>query len=113
MNKIQNTSQNLKFRFIIKDNRNRQFKPRLKSCTRSSSNQHNQRSHSALRPKKINFAALGIQDRCIKCGQDNHRVRDYRVKHDSLHCTECDKKGHVAKVCISTLIKKSRSNNGR
>uniref|UniRef100_A0A8D8RVU1 CCHC-type domain-containing protein n=1 Tax=Cacopsylla melanoneura TaxID=428564 RepID=A0A8D8RVU1_9HEMI len=67
-------------------------------------------SHSRTSRSKLNYSDLGINDVCVRCGRNNHLSRDCRVNPSKLKCNSCHKKGHVSKVCISTLIKnKQRS----
>lgn len=51
------------------------------------------------------FKTLGMENRCIRCGRDNHKVADCRVDWKQLYCESCKKKGHVSKVCIKSLLK--------
>ncbi|XP_065213324.1 uncharacterized protein K02A2.6-like [Planococcus citri] len=81
------------------------------------SNYHQTRSksNSDYRRKKVNFRELGIDQCCLRCGYDNHLVRDCKHPAEKFKCDLCSKTGHVKKVCISSLIrehhkKKSESN---
>lgn len=68
------------------------------------------RSISRSRPR-VNYKELGIDDLCVRCGRNNHRVNDCKVNISKLKCHSCQKQGHVSKVCISTLIKNKSSNS--
>ena len=64
------------------------------------------RNHSKSR---VNLKELGIGDLCCRCGAKNHKSRECRVR--NLKCKSCNKTGHVASVCITTLIQnKNRLN---
>lgn len=58
---------------------------------------------------RVNFAQLGIDNLCIRCGKDNHKVKQCRTNPKRLKCKSCGKTGHVQQVCLKTLI--STSNN--
>lgn len=57
---------------------------------------------------KIDYVELGIAGLCLRCGKNNHRVKDCRVDRDKIKCSACNKQGHIAKVCISTLLKNTK-----
>lgn len=69
-------------------------------------NKHRNRSSS--QNSRINFKALGIENLCIRCGKSNHKVRDCRTDSKKLSCNLCKKSGHVAKVCIASLLSSSK-----
>lgn len=71
----------------------------------SNSRNNYQRSRSKSR---INYRELGIESLCVRCGRDNHKTSDCRAKVQSLKCSSCNKNGHVAKVCITTLLTKKK-----
>lgn len=58
-------------------------------------------------PQKPDYRALGIENLCIRCGKDNHKISSCRINKLKLKCDSCQKIGHVSRVCISTLIKTS------
>ncbi|KAK9745040.1 hypothetical protein QE152_g7258 [Popillia japonica] len=51
----------------------------------------------AVPAQKINYRKLGIDGLCLRCGKDNHTVKDCRSDKSRLKCTECKKSGNVAK----------------
>lgn len=53
---------------------------------------------------KINYEELGIAGLCLRCGKNNHFANDCRSKKSNLKCKLCNKNGHVAKVCITSLL---------
>jgi len=65
------------------------------------------------RESKIDYAKLGIDGLCLRCGRDNHMVADCRSNKANLKCSECKKTGHVSKVCIRSLLeqKSNRTQN--
>ncbi|KAB0793807.1 hypothetical protein PPYR_13427 [Photinus pyralis] len=74
---------------------------------RNSSNSQS-RCNSQTRNK---FSYLGIGHLCLRCALANHSSRECRISQDKLHCNSCNKSGHVAKVCISTLFKNRKNRN--
>ncbi|XP_050516024.1 zinc finger protein 420-like [Diabrotica virgifera virgifera] len=72
-----------------------------KSRQRPNSASYNRkRSQSGSR---INFQELGIDNRCLRCGQQ-HLVKNCKINPKRLFCKGCKKYGHVILVCISTLL---------
>ena len=71
------------------------------------------RSYNQSRNQKIDFAKLGLQDRCIRCGRDNHISKDCKTNPDRLKCSFCSKTGHIKSVCIKAILdsQKSSDNN--
>lgn len=70
------------------------------------------RNHSSSRfDSQINFKELGIDDLCLRCGKNNHKTSECSVSQSRMKCYACNKKGHVKKVCISSIIKSRRGNN--
>lgn len=64
-----------------------------------------QSSRSAYRQKpNVNYDELGISGLCMRCGRNNHFAKDCKTNRNKLKCASCNKTGHVAKVCISTLL---------
>lgn len=59
---------------------------------------------------RIDLAALGLDGTCLRCGRHNHLVTDCRTDLKNLKCSSCNKKGHVEKVCIRTLLEKKKKN---
>ena len=66
------------------------------------------RSHSNSRTP-INYKHLGIDDLCIRCGRNSHRVKDCWCDPKALRCNSCLTEGHVQKVCIKTLLAAKKS----
>ncbi|XP_046391594.1 uncharacterized protein K02A2.6-like [Ischnura elegans] len=86
---------------------------------RSSESQDNRRqsnshprhfSHSRNSRGHINYRSLGLDGICLKCGRTNHKSRDCRTMRESLKCISCGKIGQISKVCITTLLRKSKTN---
>lgn len=48
---------------------------------------------------------LGLKNCCLSCGNNNHVTTECRSKF-KLKCSNCKKRGHTAKVCITTLLRK-------
>ncbi len=88
---------------------NKSNNPRSMSRPRYNSNaKHRVRSKSRQR---VDFKELGISDLCVKCGRNNHKTEDCRIRSEKLKCDACQKSGHVERVCISKLLRKKRNNN--
>ncbi|KAF2889989.1 hypothetical protein ILUMI_16184, partial [Ignelater luminosus] len=63
------------------------------------------RSVSRKRSSKVGIInKLGLKNCCLACGKNNHVAAECRSK-SKLECSSCKKKGHLAKVCISTMLK--------
>jgi len=73
----------------------RQQKHCPRSQQRHMSNQPTARKQSKFR---IDYANLGIDGLCLRCGRDNHLVKDCKTDKSNLQCTGCSKTGHVIKV---------------
>ncbi|XP_054289212.1 uncharacterized protein K02A2.6-like [Macrosteles quadrilineatus] len=83
------------------------YTPRRTAYLNNRSN--NRLNHPSTRRNKVDLATLGIGNLCLRCGKANHTSRECKTNISRLHCQSCDKDGHIAKVCISTLLsKKSR-----
>ncbi|XP_063907429.1 uncharacterized protein K02A2.6-like [Zophobas morio] len=54
--------------------------------------------------RRLDYRALAIENLCIRCGRDNHKADKCRIDRKKLKCESCKKVGHIAKVCITTLI---------
>lgn len=89
------------------ENINRISKSNRRAEKRSSrSDSRNGPGKSRSRSKsRIDYRALGLENVCIRCGRNNHKVQDCRVNYNNVKCHACSKTGHVEKVCISRLIK--------
>ncbi|XP_073811777.1 uncharacterized protein [Musca autumnalis] len=73
---------------------------------------HRSSSRGSTSPKsKVNFSQLGIDSLCIRCGRNNHKVKDCRTNPKRLKCRACGKTGHVKQVCIKTLLSTSNNNS--
>lgn len=59
---------------------------------------------------KINYHELGIAGLCLRCDKNNHNATECRTSKSKLKCISCNKKGHVSKVCITTLLKSESGN---
>ncbi|XP_011690576.1 PREDICTED: uncharacterized protein LOC105451673 [Wasmannia auropunctata] len=77
----------------------------------SSNNYSHRRSNSRHQSKsRLNYRELGIDECCLRCGKFNHRSQQCRIDRNQLKCSACQRKGHVEKICIKTLLqKKNRS----
>ncbi|XP_058983670.1 uncharacterized protein K02A2.6-like [Musca domestica] len=53
--------------------------------------------------RKVNYEQLGIAGLCLRCGKNNHFAKECR-SNKNLKCNLCAKQGHVAKVCIASLL---------
>lgn len=62
---------------------------------------------------KIDYAKLGLDGVCLRCGRNNHMASDCRSERSTLKCGKCRKSGHVDKVCLRYLMNNcaSSSNN--
>ncbi|XP_058984042.1 uncharacterized protein LOC101895609 isoform X2 [Musca domestica] len=49
---------------------------------------------------RINFAHLGIDNPCIRCGRNNHNVKDCHTNPKKLKCRSCNKTGHVQQIVL-------------
>ena len=67
-------------------------------------------SHSRNSRGHVDYRSLGLDGICLKCGRSNHKSRDCRTIRESLKCISCGKIGHISKVCITTLLRKSKTN---
>lgn len=54
----------------------------------------------------MSLQALGLENCCLRCGNQNHKSSTCRVRH--LKCNSCKKVGHISKVCISSLLKQKQ-----
>lgn len=73
-----------------------------------------QKFHTNRRNRsQVNYRQLGLDGLCLKCGYNNHHTRDCRKNRESLKCTSCNKIGHVAKVCITTITKQRGRNQNQ
>lgn len=60
---------------------------------------------------RIDYRQLGIEGFCLRCGRSNHNSKECKIDRTKLKCSSCDKIGHIAKVCISTLLIDKGKNN--
>ena len=58
--------------------------------------------------RKISYKQLGIAGLCLRCRRNDHFAKEFRSS-SKLKCNLCAKQGHVAKVCIASLL--TDSNN--
>ncbi len=75
----------------------------------SNFDQNNSRQNFAAKKnlrQKIDFKSLGLDKTCLRCGRDNHLSNTCRISINKLSCSNCNKIGHVSKVCISSLLSK-------
>ncbi|KAG5345381.1 GVQW3 protein, partial [Acromyrmex charruanus] len=59
----------------------------------------------------MDYRQLGIDELCLRCGRNNHVTKECKIDHSKLKCSSCNKAGHCAKVCISTLLQEKGKNN--
>ena len=45
-----------------------------------------------------------MKDKCFRCGE-GHLTDQCSQKGNTLKCTSCNRKGHLAKACYSTMLK--------
>lgn len=97
-------------------NNNREFRGRSRSVNRPQFRGNRDRSFSRGRSQsrnRVNYHELDVADLCLRCGRNDHRIKQCRVARDRLKCDSCSKIGHVAKVCIFSLSKRKSSQNNR
>lgn len=79
-----------------------------------SRNYNNRQSDNKSRPtSRINYAKLGLDGVCLRCGRNNHMAAECRSDRSALKCGKCRKTGHVDKVCLRYLMNNASSNNNR
>ncbi|KAI5715463.1 hypothetical protein M8J77_016422 [Diaphorina citri] len=61
------------------------------------------------KPPHINLQALGLENCCLRCGNQNHKSSTCRTR--QLKCNSCGKVGHISRVCISSLLKQKQMSN--
>lgn len=83
-------------------------KRRSSSAYSRNSYRRNDNVHTKCR-SRVDFHELGIADRCIKCGKNNHSTDSCRTICSKLKCSTCNKRGHVSIVCISTLMRQLKN----
>lgn len=94
--------------------RNRYNNQKEKKYTSSSrANPHQKYRNREPSRSRVNYRELGIDGKCLRCGRNNHTVKDCRVNQTSLKCNSCGKQGHVSSVCISTLSSSRNEQNTR
>ncbi|KAF2891239.1 hypothetical protein ILUMI_14934 [Ignelater luminosus] len=81
--------------------------PRRQNSTSKNSTYTNRKPHKTK--SKINYADLGLDGICLRCGLNNHLVKDCQKDRSTFKCSSCHKTGHVAKVCIITLTKNKKN----
>ncbi|XP_073832659.1 uncharacterized protein [Musca autumnalis] len=102
-------SQELNSKQHITSNDVNKIQPTFSSRRRSRSSRRSSDRHRSK--SKINFSQLGIDHLCIRCGRNNHKVKDCRTNPRKLKCKSCNKTGHVKQVCIKTLMSTQNNNN--
>ncbi|KAF2888201.1 hypothetical protein ILUMI_17972, partial [Ignelater luminosus] len=80
---------------------------RCQNSTSKNSTYTNRKPHKTK--SKINYADLGLDGICLRCGLNNHLVKDCQKDRSTFKCSSCHKTGHVAKVCIITLTKNKKN----
>ncbi|KAF2900248.1 hypothetical protein ILUMI_05939, partial [Ignelater luminosus] len=80
---------------------------RRQNSTSKNSTYTNRKPHKTK--SKLNYADLGLDGICLRCGLNNHLVKDCQKDRSTFRCSSCHKTGHVAKVCIITLTKNKKN----
>lgn len=80
--------------------RNRSQNRQRQTTSKNQSNIKNQTK------SRLNYNELGIEGLCFRCGKDNHLSNECRTDKSNLKCANCSRTGHVAKVCIRSLLEK-------
>ncbi len=62
-----------------------------------------------MKSKGVNLKELGLEGVCLHCGKNNHKTQKCFLT-NKLRCRSCQKKGHSASVCISSLLKNKMNN---
>lgn len=68
----------------------------------------NYRQRSMSQKGYVDFKALGIENLCLQCGNNNHKASNCNIDFKKLSCNLCKKKGNVSRVCIQSLLKTSK-----
>lgn len=80
--------------------------------SRSRESYRSNRSNSGNRnSRNVNLKALGLENTCLRCGNNNHTATDCRLNRQKLKCNSCNKTGHVSKVCISSMLNRNKISN--
>ncbi|GBN82633.1 hypothetical protein AVEN_102646-1 [Araneus ventricosus] len=93
--------------------RNRESKNVKTSLRNQTTNQKDLSSNYRRKTKKpfLDFEKLGINNLCLRCGNNSHLSRECRSNPNHLKCRACKSTRHVQKVCIKTLLNTNRSNS--
>ncbi|GBM71318.1 Acid-sensing ion channel 3 [Araneus ventricosus] len=93
--------------------RNRQSKNVKTSFRNQTTNQKYLASNYRKKTKKpfLDFEKLGINNLCLRCGNNSHFSRECRSNPNNLKCRACKSTGHVQKVCIKTILNANISNS--
>ena len=57
---------------------------------------------------RIDYKKIRISGLCLHGARNNHSTSDCRIPRNILKCKSCSKEGYIDRVCISSLMKKSR-----
>lgn len=83
----------------------------IKRKSNISSSKFNNRNRSPGQSWKssrnVDLQKIGLDGLCLHCGRNNHTTQDCYVV-DRLQCKNCQKAGHIAKVCITSLLKNTK-----
>jgi len=80
---------------------------RINSLNRKSqSNNYPRQRSNSRHQSRLNYRKLGIEDCCLRCGKSNHRSQQCRIDKNQLKYNACQRKSHIGKVCIKTLLEK-------
>ncbi|GBM03696.1 hypothetical protein AVEN_134922-1 [Araneus ventricosus] len=93
--------------------RNRESKNVKTSLRNQTTNQKDLASNYRRKTKKpfLDFEKLGINNLCLRCGNNSHLSRECRSNSNHFKCRASKSTGHVQKVCIKTLLNANRSNS--
>ncbi|GBN85876.1 Uncharacterized protein K02A2.6 [Araneus ventricosus] len=93
--------------------RNRESKNVKTTLRNQTTNQTDLASNYRRKTKKpfLDFEKFGINNLCLRCGNNSHLSRECRSNPNHLKCRACKSTGHVQKVCIKTLLNANRTDS--
>ena len=87
-----------------------QHPPTINRVSQRSGSRHRSKSRNLSQSyrnkskRRIDYASLGIDGLCLRCGRNNHHSKECYTIKSNLKCALCQLHGHVAKVCIKSLL---------